>query len=150
MVQVKGKLSKNDKQLVGIILNEVPDYYNDFYITSDNMRLLINKNPSLLFSNLNKGDKIAFDKDGIALIIGFSDKSPRKYLKVLAKNKQIAYNLAKVLVEWNNNGIELYAKLKKTNPLIEIFKELGFEFKASRGKEILLYRIAKKEIMNVR
>lgn len=145
MIQVKNKLSKKDKQTIRCILEEIPDIYNDFYITSDNMRLFIAENSHLLFKNINKGDKIAFDKNGMAIITGFSDKAPRKYLKVLAKNKQEAYNLVEVLVKWNYNNVKLWAKLKSNNPLINILKKNGFKFFGSRGKENLFYREAKEE-----
>ncbi|MHA1437850.1 MAG: hypothetical protein ACTSPD_09735 [Promethearchaeota archaeon] len=34
--------------------------------------------------------------------------------------------------------IELYAKLKKNNPLVSLLKQHGFTFAGGRGKEILL------------
>lgn len=150
MVIVKSKLSKKDQERVNTILKEVSDSYNDFYITENNLRLFIKDNSYLLFKNLNKGDKIAFDDNGIAVLTGFSDKSPRKYLKVLAKDEKNTYNLVRVLVEWNYNNIDIYAKMKKNNPLVKILRKSGFRFKAGRGREVLMVRQAKKEIKNVR
>ena len=52
-----------------------------------NGRLFIKENQDLFFQSLNKGDKIAFGTDeGIILVTGFSDKAPRKYLKILSKS----------------------------------------------------------------
>jgi hypothetical protein len=136
MLIYKSRLSKKDKQEVLSILNNISDIYRDFFITKNNLRLFIHDNTELFFSCLNNGDKIVFGEEGIAFVTGFSDKSPRKYLKILVKQPEDAQKLVS-LINWNLD-IELFVKLKVNNPIVEVLKKIGFEFMAGRGKEVLL------------
>ena len=52
-------------------------------------------------------------------------------------------------MSWNINNVELYAKVKKENPLSRALQRNGFKFAGSRGKEILLCRKPKKETFKV-
>jgi len=137
MAKLKSQLSKKDKVDLNILLQEIPDYYRDFYITKENLRLFIKENKELLYDNLKKGDKILFqENEGIIFIYGWSDKSDRKYIKILAKNDELGDKLLKYII-WEINN-DLYAKVKKNNPIREVLQKNGFMWKGDRGKEVLL------------
>ena len=141
MMICKEGLNKIEKKQIGYILSEVCDLYSDFYCTKDNVRIPLRDNPDVLFSYLNKGDVIAYEQDnekGIGLVTGWSDRSPRKYVKILTKDEHLAGNLLKI-INFNAN-IDLFAKLKKYNPLIKVFNRNGYIFMGDRGSEILLCR----------
>ena len=138
MTLLKSTLSEKDKKQISSILNELIDIYSDFYLTKNNLRYYIKENLDLLFKSLHNGDKIIFNKEGIVVVIGWSDKSSRKYLKLLAKNEKEADRLIKN-INWNISE-ELYCKIKKTNPLKNILLRNRWKFIGDRGKEILLKR----------
>ncbi len=140
MIEIKQNLSEKDKLKIKILLGEIVDTYGDFYITKSNLRLYIKENPEVLYKLLSKGDKILFDEEGegLAVIIGYAEKSPRKYLKLLAKNEKIADKIIKN-VNWNVLE-ELYCKIKKTNPIKNILLKNRWKFAGDRGKEVLLKR----------
>ena len=141
MITYKQTLSKKEQPIIRSLLDSLEDVCNDFYITINNERIFLKegKNYLKLFNILKRGDRIIYSENGILLVIGYSDKSPRKYLKILANNKDAICNLIKVLL-WENLNIDLYAKFKKNNIAIEILKANGWQFYKSRGKEILLIR----------
>ena len=138
MIQLKSTLSEKDKKQISGILSELVDIYSDFYLTKKNLRYYIKENLDLLYKSLHSGDKIMFDDTGIAVITGWSDKSSRKYLKLLTKDDKIADKLTKN-INWNISE-ELYCKIKKTNPLKNILLKNRWKFAGDRGKEILLKR----------
>ena len=140
MIQVKkGKLQKKEEYELDIFIKDLSDIYSDFYITRNNLRLYIKENTDLLYSCLEKGDQMSFSEEkGIAFITGFSDKAERKYLKVLAKDDQSADHLLKALL-WQVD-YDLFAKIKKNNPIRQILQRNNFKFIGDRGKEVLLIR----------
>ena len=138
MKNFKSRITKKEKLKITEMVRELPDYFGDFYITKDNLRLFIKDNISLLFEGLKAGDKIVYSKDSIIIVTGFSDKNPRKYIKLLNKNEEAANELLNMLA-WNLK-CSLWAKLKVRNPLVKILQENGFAYYANRGKEILLVR----------
>jgi hypothetical protein len=139
MIYFSGQPKKKDKDKLVHMLDEFTDYYGDFYITRNNLRLFIKENTHLLYECLKKGDKIVYhDHEGIILVTGFSDKSPRKYVKILTESVESADRLLKVLI-WNID-CDLWAKIKKNNPVKEALRKNGFKFAGDRGKEILLKR----------
>jgi len=138
VLKIKSTLSEKDKKEVFNILNEVIDIYSDFYLTKNNLRYYIKENIEILYKSLHDGDKTIFIDGGIAVILGWSDKSPRKYLKLLAKDNKIADRLIKN-INWNITE-ELYCKIKKNNPLKNILLQNKWKFAGDRGKEILLKR----------
>ncbi len=139
MINIKGQLSKKERQQVDSLLEEFSDLYGDFYITKDNLRLFIKENKHLFFECLKKGDKVIWDDEkGIIFITGYSDKAPRKYIKILTNNEELVGKLLKVLL-WQTD-CDLYAKVKKNNPIRRILQNNGFRFCGDRGKEILLCR----------
>lgn len=143
MITFKTGLSKKEQTHIRFLLEEISDIYGDFYLTKNNLRLYIKENQNILFDCLKKGDKIAYDDNGMAIITGFSDKMPRKYIKILAEDNNQAEKLIKV-INWNLK-CDLFVKIKKNNPLKEVFQANGFRFMGGRGKEMLLVRKAKGE-----
>ena len=153
MIQCKNGLSKIEISEVRSIISDLKDNYSDFYLTKNNLRLMILDNLDVLFEGLKKGDKIVWDTCGVAIIVGYSDKSPRKYLKILTKDLKDVESLLKVLF-WNSREKEIYIKLKNNNPLKELLLSRsckrengrliysGFEFVGGRGKETLLRYVA--------
>ena len=138
MIKIRSSLSEKDKQVVNSILCDLFDSYSDFYLTKSNLRLPVKENSDLLFKLLSKGDKIVFNEEGLAIIIGYAEKSPRKYVKFLAKDEKTIDLLVKN-INWNILE-ELYCKLKKTNPIKDILLRNRWKFAGDRGKEVLLYR----------
>lgn len=142
MIVYKSTLSDKEKKHITSLLYELADIYGDFYITRDNLRLFIKENPNVLFECLRLGDKMAFDDNGMAVVCGFSDKSDRKYLKILTKDVRQAEGFLKVLA-WHLN-CDLWIKVKRNNPLKNVLERNYFRFVGSRGKEILFVRKARK------
>lgn len=138
MFQVKKQLKKKEEFKIICLLQELVDSYRDFYLTKNNLRVFIQDNPYTLFKGLKRGDWIAFNEDGIAVVTGYSDKSNRKYLKILAKDNKTADGLIKVL-SWNIKQT-LFVKIKINNPIKQVLFNNRFRFFRSRGKEILLIR----------
>lgn len=141
MLVCKEGMNKKEKRFVEYVLSDVCDLYSDFYCTKDNVRIPLRDNPDILFKYLGKGDVIVYEEDneaGIGLVTGWSDKAYRKYVKLLTRDEHLASNLLKI-INFSAN-IDLYAKLKKNNPLIKIFQRNGYSFKGDRGSEILLMR----------
>lgn len=142
MYKFKQKLSKRDKEQVLNILTEVEDIFCDFYFTLDNKRIFINRNPSLLFKLLSKGEKIIFGQKGILVTQGFSDKSNRIYVKVLADTEMVADKLLQ-LIDWNVDKI-LFAKVNKNNFIINSLKRKGYRFNGNRGSQVLFKKLKRK------
>ncbi len=141
MITVKGQLSKKEQLIVSSLLEELTDTYSDFYLTKNNLRLYIKENSELMFESLKNGDKVTFsEENGIIFIHGWSDKANRHYIKILSKDQQSADKLIKVML-WKLGNIELFAKVKKNNPIKSVLEKNGFKFRGDRGKEVLLYRI---------
>jgi hypothetical protein len=129
-------LSKKEESEIFSLLQEVKDPYSDGYITKDNIRLFIKDNVDVLIAALKHGDKIAFTSTGMAVVIGFSDKAPRKYLKILVKDLEEVPSLVKTLY-WHVKE-DIFCKVKNNNPLKDKLLRCGFSFVGGRGKETLL------------
>jgi hypothetical protein len=149
MIQFKSGLAKKEIPEISSILIDLVDKYGDFYITRNNLRLFIKDNFDVLCDCLKKGDKIVFGPNGIVIVTGYSDNSPRKYLKILTKDLKDVEPLLQVMF-WNLKEKEVYIKLKNNNPLKDFLLSKhckrengrlvfgGFEFVGGRGKETLL------------
>jgi hypothetical protein len=129
-------LSKKEEAQIFGMFQEVNDVYSDFYVTKDNLRLFIRDNPNVLFEGLKKGDKIALNEKGILVVVGYSDNSPRKYLKILVRELKDVDGLLKTIY-WNIKT-DVYCKVKNNNPLKDVLLHNGFKFIGGRGKEVLL------------
>ena len=142
MIKFKSRLTKAEKSNISCFINETEDPWGEFYQTRLRMRLYIRENLDLFFDSLKTGDKIAYNDMAIAIITGFSDKFNRHYIKFLVKDLKSADELLKS-ISWSLN-IDVWCKLKKNNPLVEVLKANNFKYYASRGKEQLLVKQYKK------
>jgi len=140
---IKSKLTKKERITVTNLVTNILDIYKDFYITKNNLRLFIKDNLDILFQDLKKGDKVAFNDKGLIVVCGFSDKANRKYIKILTENLETANELLKEIIT-KFNDIQLYVKLKKNNPVLKVFYDNKFYFNGDRGREILLVRNSEK------
>ena len=140
MVNFKnGRLSKKEERIISNILAECSDIYGDCYITRSNLRLFLRENQDVLFDIIKKGDKVTYEEnEGLIIVVGYSDKFPRKYIKILTKDESATNRLLKTL-HWNIKE-DLYCKIKKTNPVKRTLERNGFRWKGDRGKECLLCR----------
>ena len=138
MKNFKSRITKLEKKQLTAMIQELPDIFGEFFITKNNLRLFLKENTSLLFDGLKAGDKIVYDKEDIIFVTGFSDKSPRKYIKFLVKNNESISSLL-LLLSWNLK-CDLFAKIKINNPLLDVLYFNKFDNIASRGKETLLCR----------
>ncbi len=141
MIKVKNsQLNKKEEKLLLGMLSKLPDDYQDFYITKNDMRLFIKENFEVVAKGLQKGDYIIYDTEesGILFVLGYSDKFKRKYIKLLTKDAITADKLIAMMLL--NIEEDLYIKINKRNPLIKTLKYWNFEFKAGRGKEVLMIR----------
>lgn len=156
-----GKLSKKEENKIKFILSEIPNKFNDFYLTKNNKRIFFNNDLYLLFKCIKKGDKIVYSsEEGILLLTGFSDKANRKYLKILTKSNHSLERLLQVFF-WNYNK-ELWVKIKKYNPALRLLQDKSmkilvnnklvpkFKFFGLRGNEILLYKEEVRRQINVK
>lgn len=145
MIELKNsKLSEKEKKQISGLLSELTDIFGDFYITKNNLRLFIKENPDTLFKCVQSGDKLAYNQEGMAVVVGYSDNAPRKYLKVLTKDDKTVSDLIK-RISWDMD-CDLFVKIKKNNPLRKILEQNYFSFAGGRGKEILLVRRARKNV----
>ena len=134
-----GQLSKKEISIITSITNDCMDVFGDAYITKNNLRLFLRENPDLLIEGIKKGDKIVYEEDkGFVYLFGWSDNGFRKYAKVLSINEDVTNRLLKNLA-WNIKE-DLYAKIKKVNPLKETLEKNGFRYFKDRGKEVLLVK----------
>lgn len=148
MYKLKQMLSADERRTVEYCLYDIVDLYNDFYCTKDNVRISYRDNPEILFRDINKGDKIVLEDNnekGIAVVTGWSDKSARKYVKILTRDEKLADRMLKIIT-WTTT-CDLYVKIKKNNKFLKTFQRNFFKFVGDRGQEILLLRkyIPKKD-----
>lgn len=119
------------------------DKYSDFYITKNNKRLYLNDytNAKICLNDaLKRGNKIIVCEEkntikGAALILGFADKNPKRYLQLLTNNDNITKNILKYIF-WNIKE-DLYIKVKLSNPLGNLLERNHFKKIANRGNENL-------------
>ena len=124
-----------NSEVIENILFKLIDFNRDFYITKNNLRLFIKENLDIVIDDLNKGDKIFYTDNSVALVIGYADKANRKYVKILSDSNAV---VPKLLFEiFENTDCDLYIKIKKDNPLLPVVKEFNFEFFGGRGNELL-------------
>ena len=134
---------KMDKQKIKQFLETYTDIFSDAYLTKQRIRYAIKENVELLFKCIEKGDKLFINENGLAIVVGYSDDAPRKYIKMLARNNEVAETLLKEINESIKE--DLFVKIKKNNPLKQVFEKNGYVFKGGRGREILLVRKQSKE-----
>lgn len=122
-------------------LNKNNNY--DFYLTKNNSRLYIRDRLTLsllfkesvdVFIKKEKGDYV-----GIILLWSSAGGGKKRFfVKLSAGSTSIARDLLTVLL-WNAKT-ELFVKIRKDSPFLQVFKSKGFKFKGGRGVQILLHR----------
>lgn len=140
-MKLKSKLTKIEKEKVKTILDDLIDFYADFYLTQARTRLFIIPNLEILFEELDKGDKIVYCDKGVLVVNGFSGDWDRKFVKILCDDLKTGDKLLKSLEELK---MDLFIKIKQTNPLKETLEKNGFKFFKNRGKEVLMQKIITK------
>jgi len=145
VIRTKNYVKKKDLIEVYDLLVDLKDFYRDFYITKDNVRLFIKDNFELVLSDLKKGDRILWNEHVLAFIVGFADKNPRKYLKIVGRNLREIDKFLRFALKWNIPKIDLYAKMKKRNKIVSVLQKNGFQIIGDRGKEYLLCRKVRNE-----
>ncbi len=141
-MKLKSKLTKTEQEKVKEILDNSIDFYADFYLTKNNQRLFMKSNLEVLFEELDKGDLIVYTGKGVLVINGYSDNRDRKYIKILCDDLKTGDTLLKSLEDLK---IDLFIKIKRTNPLKEVLETNGFKFFKNRGKEVLMIKHKSKE-----
>jgi len=127
------------------------DRYDDFYFTTNRERKYFRnlENAKQYMSKIKRGEVCFVEKDmGVICTWGFSDKSPRVYLKILYKNLDKIKSLLKAFLGTYGNK-DFYIKIKSNNRLKDILTDvkslLGFVvLPGLRGNDILFYRKATK------
>jgi len=115
----------------------------DFYYTKDNQRIYISntyelkqllRQATIVYSLKEKGDYVG-------LILIWKSKGgnvTRRYIKIIAKDENIADKLLTVLL-WNN-FFEFFVKINKHSRFLKAFSNKGFKFFGGRGSQLLLKR----------
>lgn len=144
MIKSKNYVKKKDlAEILDLLLN-LKDFYRDFYITKDNVRLFIKDNFDVVLRDLKKGDRILWNEHVLAFVVGFADKNPRKYLKIVGRNLKEINRFLNFALKWNIPKVDLYAKMKKANKIVSVLQKNGFQIIGDRGREYLLCRKVKK------
>ncbi len=162
-------LKNSDKQNFLYFCQSNRDPYSDFYITKDRKRLYltdINVAKTVFNNCLKRGDQCFVKEEhdnivAIMLITGFSDGFERKYVKILATNKDGSRDLFRFL-QWQKIK-NLFIKSRKTNIHFVKYDErtkrykpsffarkTGFRIIVVRDKEILLKKEDYKYNQNTR
>lgn len=127
------------------------DEFEDNYITVERGRKFFSEKTiaNKIFNNIMKrGDKCFIYEEnenikGIMLIIGFSDKFPRKYVKCIADNYNYSFRLFDFLL-MNYDNLNLFIKIKRFNPLCKLMKIFKFNKIGLRGRETLFVKAENK------
>lgn len=124
---------------IALLIKDIKDNYQDFYITKNKQRIYFTD--TRFIQNIIKTQEIygLFEQELLGLFLIYREKGFRPYVKILGKNYNIEEKLIKYL-SWTFTDIELFAKIKKGNPINQLLQNIGFIFVGGRGKEILLLR----------
>jgi len=117
----------------------IKDNFQDFYITSNKNRIFIDNFKVIKKILKSQEYYIIDDKQVEGCLLIYREKNYRPYIKLLCSNIKYTNDLLKYLA-WNFSSQEMFAKVKRNNPLAKILQKHGFIFKGNRGNEILLYK----------
>jgi hypothetical protein len=133
--------NRGKKDLVSLVECIKTNKEEDFYLTENNQRIYVETIKQL--KKLIKDSTHVYyetnDCEINGLILVWKSKGGdlvRNYVKVSAKNPIEAEKLLTLLL-WNFKN-ELYVKLRKGSPLINVFRGKGFHFEGGRGSQVLL------------
>jgi Zn-finger domain-containing protein len=117
------------------------NFRGDVYITKGNQRIFLEKDIESLKSIIKNQECYGqYDKELLGLYIILKEKGYRTYLKIIANNEKTAIELVRYF-NWNYED-EIYVKIKKNNPFVNILIGDGFKFLKPRpGQELLLFKI---------
>jgi len=139
---------KKNTHLADLLNFITTDFDYDFYYTHENSRIYISdvyslkrlvKASSHVYVLEEKGNYVGI----ILLWKSVGGGKERYYIKIKANSAEIAKQLITVLV-WNTKK-EVYAKIRKDNKFLPVFRNKGFKFLGGRGIQILLSYKPKKE-----
>uniref|UniRef100_A0A6M3JR87 N-acetyltransferase domain-containing protein n=1 Tax=viral metagenome TaxID=1070528 RepID=A0A6M3JR87_9ZZZZ len=133
--------NKNFLSLWDFFRNNVNE---DFYITSNNSRLIIKDDKSIKIMLKECSSVMIIENKGdiegvICLWKSIGNNITRTYIKLNAINEHIADDLIKVLL-WNIKNIDLFVKIRKNSKFYKVFRNNLFNFLGDRGNEVLLLR----------
>ncbi len=122
-------------------IKENPD--SDFYFTKNNGRAWITTEKlfNSFLSNVILNYYYEENDECKGLIVVWKSESKeqnlkRFYVKLLANSSYVAEGLLRNL-SWNYFN-EIFAKIRKDHPYLNLFKKFGWQFRGGRGKQILL------------
>ena len=137
--------NKNKSNDFVSVLNLIKEQRSpDFYYTKDNLRHYIN-NDKEFKTFLSQSVYSMLDNDYSSFLLiwkSVGGHQERNYLKFVAEDKITLNNLLNVLF-WNY-GSEVFVKVKKQSPFLNVLRKYKFNFVGGRGKEILLKRDKQK------
>jgi len=127
-------------------LNRVPDKFEEIFVTSNRERKYLKGNLKLIKKILNTFQVYGkYEKELKSIVIIQNEKGFRSYIKVLGETTEDCLALLR-FIKWNYAEKELFAKLKKDNPISKRISEEGFIPVADRGRE----QLYKKSIYKMR
>ncbi len=140
-------LNSKDKVKFVEYCKEYIDTFEDNYITINRERKFFSEKGIALslFHNIMKHGDMCFIKEnnnkitGMIIIVGFSDRFPRKYVKCISDSLKDSKDLFDFLI-MNYNDRQLFMKIKKSNPICNIITRFKFEECAFRGRELLFIK----------
>lgn len=139
------------KDVSNFILYCLEKNNEDFYLFNNHNKQSINNLniiKKVLKNILQYGDKCFIEEEndeirGLCLIVGYSDKSKNKYLKILADTTRNYHRLLKYTL-WNYK-LSLGCRTKKDSFLIPLLKKYKFEFRKNLDNDIILVKPFYKE-----
>lgn len=129
-------------------VQRVKDKYEDYYITKNKSRLMIN-DLKLIENILKTYEVYGLDSNGLkGILIIIRDKGFRPYIKLLTENSKYTIDFLK-WIKWNYFEKDLYMKLKKNNPLTQTIRKTGFIKIGNRGNEDLFFKKGLKQLFKI-
>ena len=116
----------------------------DFYFTENNSRIYPQDEKSLKrflkqcrHVYVSEDDKA--DPNGVGMLWkSVGGGKERYYLKMKFRNEVIARNLLTIML-WHVKS-DIYAKIRKDNPMLSVLRNKGFRFLGGRGLQVLLVK----------
>ena len=131
---------KKHKDEMGAILDFLKrNREPDFYLTKNNQRLYVNDSKTLrkflkecIITYVHRDRETGEVTGVVSVWKGIGGTTKRFYIKMSALNSDVIRDVLIVLF-WRTN-FELYAKLRKDSPFLNILRNKGFKWFHGRGK----------------